>query len=407
MTRCLQHLGMARAQLGQLEHGQTLLKEAASRARRLPCYGCSATSLFHLALLHIPLGAYDQALTLFDQADTMGREGGLGMIHSMQRSYRGLIHLERGQPELAAAHFQAVLADAAVATVTRLHATIFQAELDLRAGHPEAARASLEPLLAAGQPLGAAALRLGLPVLARARHATGDLAGALDQVNRLMAFEQARVPSLDGAAAVYETVETLLASGHSDHVGFVVQVLSQVAGATGGAIPGAWLHEARGLEAQHAGQTAQAAAHYRACIAVWQGAGLPFREGRARLRLAGALLPGTRRDREEARRELALARALLEQVGARAELDVIARLEGEYGLSAPGPERELLTRREREVLGLLSQGLPNRRIGTALGISERTVEVHVTNILAKLEVTSRVQAATYALEHQLSTGPKG
>lgn len=407
VTRCLQHLGVARAQLGQVEHGQSLLKEAARRARQLPCFGCSATSLFHLALLHIPLGAYDQALSLFDEADSMGREGGLGLVHSMQSSYRGLIHLERGRPELAAAQFQAVLADTAAATVTRLHAAIFQAELGLRAGYAEAACESLEALLAGSQPLGAAALRLGLPVLARARHATGDLAGALEQLDRLMAFEQARAPSLDGAAALCETVETLLAAGRPETLAFVLKVLAQVADATGGAVPAAWQHEAQGLQAQHSGQAAQAAGHYRACIEVWRGAGLPFREGRARRRLAVALLSGSRADRNQARQELAFARSLLEQAGARSELNGIARLEGEHGLYAPGPERELLTRREREVLGLLTQGLPNRRIATTLGISERTVEVHVTNILAKLEVTSRVQAATYALEHQLTTGPKG
>jgi len=403
VTRCLQHLGVAWAQLGQVDHGQSLLREATSRARQLPCFGCSATSLFHLALLHIPLGNHDEALALFDEADAMGREGGLGMIHSMQSGYRGLICLERGQPERAAAQFQAVLADAAAATVTRLHTTVFQAELNLRAGHAEVARSALEALFANDQPLGVMALRLGVPVLARARHATGDPAGALEQLNRLLEFELARSPSLDGAAALSETVEIFLAAGRPEPVASVLEILAQVAEATGGAVPVGWLREAQGLEAQQSGRTSEAAGHYRACIETWKGVGLPFREGRARRRLAQAVMS----DRDEARRELALARGLMEQVGAGSELDVITRLEGELGRHVRVPDRELLTRREREVLALVSRGLPNRRIGSELGISERTVEVHVTNILAKLEVTSRVQAATYALEHQLTTGPKG
>jgi len=55
-----------------------------------------------------------------------------------------------------------------------------------------------------------------------------------------------------------------------------------------------------------------------------------------------------------------------------------------------------LTRREREVLRLLGQGLSNRDIGAALYISAKTASVHVTHILQKLNVSSRVQAAVAA-----------
>jgi non-specific serine/threonine protein kinase len=62
-----------------------------------------------------------------------------------------------------------------------------------------------------------------------------------------------------------------------------------------------------------------------------------------------------------------------------------------------------LTRRELEVLELLRRGLTNRDIADALVISERTAEHHVTNILQKLNLRSRTQAATWAAEH--STAP--
>ena len=60
-----------------------------------------------------------------------------------------------------------------------------------------------------------------------------------------------------------------------------------------------------------------------------------------------------------------------------------------------------LTPRERDVLALVAQGMPNRAIGETLGITERTARTHVSNILAKLGLTSRTQAALYAVEQGL------
>ncbi len=58
-----------------------------------------------------------------------------------------------------------------------------------------------------------------------------------------------------------------------------------------------------------------------------------------------------------------------------------------------------LTPREVDVLRLVARGMPNRAIGDALGITERTARTHVSNILAKLGLTSRTQAALFAVEH--------
>ncbi len=61
----------------------------------------------------------------------------------------------------------------------------------------------------------------------------------------------------------------------------------------------------------------------------------------------------------------------------------------------------VLTGRERDVLALVARGLSNKAIADELGITERTARTHVSNILAKLGLASRTQAALFAVQHGL------
>jgi two-component system, NarL family, response regulator LiaR len=83
----------------------------------------------------------------------------------------------------------------------------------------------------------------------------------------------------------------------------------------------------------------------------------------------------------------------------------VARLLAQRMRTKKSPEGDLvepLTDREKDVLRLLGQGMSNKEIGAALFITERTARTYVSNILGKLGLASRTQAALYAVEHKLT-----
>lgn len=70
--------------------------------------------------------------------------------------------------------------------------------------------------------------------------------------------------------------------------------------------------------------------------------------------------------------------------------------------SGPGSSTAALTARETDVLRLLARGLPNKQIASELGLGLRTVESHVSNVLGKLGLSSRTEAALYAVSHHVA-----
>ena len=137
-----------------------------------------------------------------------------------------------------------------------------------------------------------------------------------------------------------------------------------------------------------------------------------YEAARTRWRLAEALAEaGDRPGAEEQWRLAARTAGQLRAAPLRAALDDLARRARLGGTGAPGqapPEGTSAggtgagglaapTAREREVLRLIAEGRTNREIGAALFISAKTASVHVSNILGKLGVASRTEAAAVAL----------
>jgi NarL family two-component system response regulator LiaR len=73
------------------------------------------------------------------------------------------------------------------------------------------------------------------------------------------------------------------------------------------------------------------------------------------------------------------------------------------GQATPSPAASDLTEREVEVLRLIARGMNNHEIAQEMVISEKTVKTHVSNILGKLGVEDRTQAAIWALKHGLGS----
>src|SRR5918995_2441167 len=148
-------------------------------------------------------------------------------------------------------------------------------------------------------------------------------------------------------------------------------------------------------------------AHWAEAAAAWDAFGRPYPAAIARWRQAEALVAAG--DREGALGPASEASAVAERLGAAwlsGELESLAaraRLRlGGNGDAVAAPESDDdgdpfgLTKRERQVLALVAAGATNREIGRQLYMAEKTASVHVSRILAKLDVRSRTEAAGVA-----------
>jgi ATP/maltotriose-dependent transcriptional regulator MalT len=376
---------------GRMDQAVSVALGGIREARRLglarsfgPDLGCNATEAL------VALGRWDEAERVSREALELTPTGSAWVNLPLARA---ALELGRGDHGAAGARLQGVrrLLPAPVAEA-QVAGPLFGglAELALWRGDPEQARqlvAEAVPLVAANPRYAAPVYALGLRVeadraeLARARHPGQP---APDDATTAALLQRLRDAATGRAAAGLPE----LAAWHAT-------ALAESARRDGRPDPAAWA----------------------AAAAAWERLGQPYRAAYACFRQAEALL-ATTGDRDTAAGALRRAAEVTGRLGARPLDDEVkalaqrARIDlaphaaaGATAAAGAAPAERLgLTPREAEVLALVAAGRSNRQVAQALFISPKTASVHVSNILAKLGVATRVEAAAVAHRLGLDVG---
>jgi DNA-binding CsgD family transcriptional regulator len=157
--------------------------------------------------------------------------------------------------------------------------------------------------------------------------------------------------------------------------------------------------QARGLVTGAKGDCGAALESLRLAARHWRELGLPYHAARVAVLVSQACRKEG--DADAAAIELQAARRVFERLGARHDL---ARLAEQLTPARAEPDGGL-TGRELEVLTMVAAGHSNRVISVRLGISEKTVARHISNIFTKLNLSSRAAATAYAYQHRLVRTP--
>ncbi|MQA89164.1 MAG: hypothetical protein GEU90_02840 [Gemmatimonas sp.] len=171
--------------------------------------------------------------------------------------------------------------------------------------------------------------------------------------------------------------------------------LGEIAGEMSAPLLRAVAAQAKGAVLLARGDARNALPALREALTGWQELEAPYEAARVRVLIGlGCRELG---DKETAEMEIDASRRVFEQLGAIPDLSRVEELSRIEGPKSAGG----LTPREIQVLRLVATGKTNKVIGAELFISERTVDRHVSRILAKLGLSSRSAATAFAYEHDL------
>lgn len=324
-----------------------------------------------LTAMSVSRRQYEQAAGYLQAGLGYCEEHDLDFLRPYMLAYRARMRFEQGDWNAASEDVEAVLRHPRTAIVTRIPALRTLAHLRVRRGDPDAGKAVDEARALAGpQPLLQRAGMLAL-VCAEAAWLAGDQEGVVREVRPI--YERTRGtrdPRMNGELAAWLW-----------RVGALKDAPDDIAEPYAQEIAGDW----------------------RGAANAWKTLGCPYEHA--------SLLAwqGTEADQLE-------ALAILERLGAGPAAQALRRQMRARGVRRipRGKRRSTrsnpfgLTRREAEILALLSQGLRNATIAKRLFLSTKTIEHHVSAILTKLGVTARTEAvALTRADRRMPPGGRG
>jgi DNA-binding CsgD family transcriptional regulator/tetratricopeptide (TPR) repeat protein len=402
--------GISRGALGDVDEGVRLLRRARDLAREIGAPDEQVRAVANLSALLELAGRSEEALAEVDATLPLLRGHAERSIYDTFLELQGVSQLLRlGRTAEAAARMPIRVPGDAIGSTATFH-TALRANLALVRGDDDAARSALDELRHAVQASRhpqwvevletmtiELAVREGRIDDARAAAARGlplfegtDEGGRLVKLLWAALMVEADAAERPDARVDEEAVATLRARlahavslpGQAEGPRYAAMAAAELTRIERAADPAPWLAAADGFDELT----------------------LPWPAAYARLRAAEALVAAG--DRAGAAAPLAAVLETAERMQAAPLAEAAGALarRGRVRIDAPEPEPAPaaplgLTPREHEVLLLLAEGRTNREIGEQLFMSEKTASVHVSRILAKLDVGGRVEAA--AIAHRL------
>jgi DNA-binding NarL/FixJ family response regulator len=392
----LSQLGGALVMMGRIEEGTALLDEAMAGA--LGGEGGPETVVQASCATVVSCSrAADvkRAVQWIRAADDFNRRYGSPHLDAVCRTAYSQILLATGKWAEAEAELQGALQKMPIRAepLIRTQALATLAELRLAQGRFEEAARLLEGIedhVACVKARASLALARGDLVLAGSilRRRLRDIGG-----------------TLESASLMELLIEVEIEHGATDAAIHRARQLAALAASVTCDMIAAQGERALGRSLLAMADSSQAIDHLERALEMFNRLELPLEAARARLLMARAVGDASR---EGSVAEARGALATFESLGAARDADAAAAFLRSIGVTAARGGRERfgavgkLTRREREVLALLGEGLSNRELAERLCLTRKTVENHVASVFAKLELSSRGEAAAYAVRHSTS-----
>ena len=393
----LSELGTALMGLGSFEEGASLLDEAMAAALAGEATSLDTVVLASCRTVTSCSRAADvrRATQWVRAADQFNRRYGSPHLYTTCRTAYGGVLFATGRWADAERELSAALEIGAAAE---------------RAVHAEALAKLAELRLAQGRSAEAQRLLTGFeshPVAALVRAAIHLARGEAGPASAILRRRLREVGEdcLDGAMLTELLIEAELLQDLGDAAADKARQISELGARLGCEPIVARGERALGRCLLARGEAEDAVPRLETALSAFGRLEMPLEATRTQLLLAMALAAI---ERDAAIAEARGSLSGFEQLGAGADADAAAGFLRSLGVRASraGPKGiGLLTRREREVLSLLSEGLSNREIGERLFITRKTVEHHVASLLAKLELRGRAEAAAYAVRYPITDTP--